>query len=65
MKDQDRELLGAAVDTVNATAAGEGWPDDCLAIDVRGAVAALGEITGETVSEDLVAKIFADFCIGK
>ncbi|MDI7278083.1 MAG: tRNA uridine-5-carboxymethylaminomethyl(34) synthesis GTPase MnmE, partial [Anaerolineae bacterium] len=43
----------------------EGWPDDCLAIDVRGAVTALGEITGETVSEDLVARIFSEFCIGK
>lgn len=43
----------------------EGWPDDCLAIEVTGAVAALGEITGETVADDLVARIFSDFCIGK
>jgi tRNA modification GTPase len=43
----------------------EGWPDDCVAIDVRAAIAALGEVTGETVGEDLVAKVFADFCIGK
>lgn len=43
----------------------DGIPVDLLAIDVRGAWEALGEITGETVSEDLVDKIFADFCVGK
>ncbi len=43
----------------------EGWPDDCVAIDVTGAAAALGEITGETVADDLVARIFSDFCVGK
>jgi len=41
------------------------WPDDCVAIDVTAAAAALGEITGETVSDDLVARIFSDFCVGK
>ncbi|MTI83508.1 MAG: tRNA uridine-5-carboxymethylaminomethyl(34) synthesis GTPase MnmE [Firmicutes bacterium] len=43
----------------------EGVPIDLLAIDVRGAWEILGEITGETVSEDLVDKIFSDFCVGK
>jgi len=42
-----------------------GVPVDLLAIDVRGAWEALGEITGETVTEDLVDKIFSDFCVGK
>jgi tRNA modification GTPase len=42
-----------------------GVPVDLLVIDVRGAWEALGEITGETVSEDLVDKIFSDFCVGK
>jgi tRNA modification GTPase len=38
---------------------------DMAAIDIRAAWEALGEITGSTVTEDLLDRIFADFCIGK
>ena len=40
-------------------------PGDFIAIDVRGALDALGEITGETVTEEIVHRIFQDFCVGK
>lgn len=40
-------------------------PADCTASDVREAVNALGEITGETATEDLLEVIFARFCVGK
>lgn len=40
-------------------------PTDCIAIDLKAARDALGEITGETVGEDLVDQIFSRFCIGK
>ncbi len=40
-------------------------PTDCMAIDLKAAWDSLGEITGETVSEDLVDQIFSRFCIGK
>lgn len=40
-------------------------PEDIIAIDVREAWTSLGEITGETASEEIVDRIFADFCIGK
>lgn len=42
-----------------------GVPVDVIAIDIRAAWEALGEITGSTVTEDLLDRIFADFCIGK
>jgi tRNA modification GTPase len=32
---------------------------------LRQAQAALGEITGEVTSDDLLGRIFATFCIGK
>ncbi len=40
-------------------------PVDVAAIDIRAAWEALGEINGSTVTEDLLDRIFADFCIGK
>jgi tRNA modification GTPase len=40
-------------------------PGDFIAIDVRGALDALGLITGETVTEDIIHRIFRDFCVGK
>ncbi|CUU04336.1 tRNA modification GTPase trmE [Armatimonadetes bacterium GBS] len=42
-----------------------GMPPDIVAVDLRAAWLALGAITGETVDEALVARIFRDFCIGK
>lgn len=40
-------------------------PPDIVAIDLRSAWLALGEITGDTVDEALIDRIFRDFCIGK
>ena len=40
-------------------------PADFVSIDVRGALDALGEITGETATEDVIGEIFSRFCIGK
>jgi len=38
---------------------------DLLAQDIRYALEALGQITGEVTNEDLLANIFGKFCIGK
>ena len=42
-----------------------GIPGDLLAIDIRGALHSLGEITGEITTDDLLKNIFGKFCIGK
>lgn len=38
---------------------------DLVAIDVRAAILALGEITGTISTDDLLGNIFSKFCIGK
>lgn len=40
-------------------------PLDCIEVDVKNCWNHLGEISGETVSEDILDKIFSEFCIGK
>ncbi len=62
-----RDLLQQALAHVQdaCRALGAGAPEDLVAIDVTGAVDALGAITGERASEDLLATIFGRFCIGK
>ncbi|HNP74567.1 MAG TPA: hypothetical protein PKK15_25835 [Kouleothrix sp.] len=40
-------------------------PADLLAVDMTAALAAIGEITGDGVDDDLLATIFSKFCIGK
>ena len=40
-------------------------PTDIASIDINEAIGFLGEITGETVSDDIVHDIFHSFCVGK
>ncbi len=40
-------------------------PLDCIEVDLRNCWENLGEITGDSVSEDIIDKIFAEFCLGK
>lgn len=60
------KLLRAKNAILNAQQAlREGLPLECSVIDLREALEALGEITGETVSDEIVREIFANFCLGK
>jgi tRNA modification GTPase len=43
----------------------EGQPPDVVLIDVEEALAALGELTGRTMKEDITSRIFQRFCVGK
>lgn len=43
----------------------QGLPIDLIAIGIQGALEHLGEITGETVRDNMIDRIFAQFCIGK
>ena len=40
-------------------------PLDVCAVDLSAALDCLGEITGETMSEQVISEVFARFCVGK
>ena len=40
-------------------------PIDMASIDIVSAISSLGEISGQTVSEEIIHKIFSSFCVGK
>ena len=42
-----------------------GMPYDFIEVDTKDTYEALGEITGETVEDDMMTKIFSNFCLGK
>lgn len=55
--------LTAADGAARALAAG--YPIDACCTDAENAMAALAEIDGRAVSEDIVGEIFSHFCVGK
>ena len=48
-----------------AAALDGGLTPDAVLTDAEEALAALGELTGKSIREDLVATIFSRFCVGK
>jgi tRNA modification GTPase len=59
--------LDRALEHIRAARAAyeSGTPIDLLAVDVRAALHAVGEVTGEAVDETVLTEIFSRFCIGK
>jgi tRNA modification GTPase len=45
--------------------AAQSMPAEFIAMDLRAAITAVGEIIGETTVEDVLDRIFREFCIGK
>jgi tRNA modification GTPase len=43
----------------------EGTSLEFIAFEIRSALDALGEMVGETATEELLNRIFEQFCIGK
>ena len=54
------DSLGQALESVQGGMAGE-----LVSIDVRAAAEALGEITGVITTDEILGRIFSEFCIGK
>lgn len=61
------EALLAAREAISqaAQAARGDMPLDCISIDLHGAWERLGDITGQSVSQDIINRIFEKFCVGK
>ena len=62
-----KNLIDKAIESIDyAIGAHEsGMPLDLITIDIVNSAQYLGEITGESVSEDVMIEIFSRFCLGK
>ena len=54
------ELLRTAIALMQG-----GELEEIILLRLRGALSALGELTGDTLTEDILGQIFSTFCIGK
>jgi tRNA modification GTPase len=52
--------LSHAIESLDAK-----MPPEFIAVDLRSSLDAIGEIVGKTTTEDLLDRIFSQFCIGK
>jgi len=55
-----KEALERAIVTIESR-----MPEDFISMDLQDALAALGEITGDSVDDEIIDRIFTKFCLGK
>ncbi len=62
-----RDALSSACSALRQFLSGlEGGRElETLAIDLRDALSAVGQVTGETTTDDVLDVVFSSFCIGK
>ena len=63
---QAEALARAGQQAANASKAlAEGFTPDVAWVSMESALAALSEVTGRAVSEDVLTRVFERFCVGK
>ena len=67
LNERQRDLAGRAAEALDRSqeVAAQQLPWDFWTIDLREAIHALGEITGEELTEAVLDRVFSRFCIGK
>jgi len=66
-RERHRQALSLALEALERSRAGAlgGMPPEIVAVDIAAAAEALGAITGEVRTEDVLDAVFREFCIGK
>lgn len=67
MEARHRDLIEESIGSLREaqSALANTLPLDLVNVGIRGAVSALSRLTGDDVTEDLLDRIFANFCVGK
>jgi tRNA modification GTPase len=65
--ERQKDLIDRALASLRSFSGGmdSGVPLDLLAVDLAEALEALGEITGEVTSAEILERMFSSFCVGK
>jgi tRNA modification GTPase len=64
---RQRDALVNAAARLRASSGGlrAGTPDEIVLLDLHAALDAIGELTGEVTTDDILDRVFSTFCIGK
>ena len=65
--ERQAEAVSRAVESVSAalSALRSGFTPDAVLTEAEAAMAALGELTGQNIREEITNRIFSRFCVGK